>query len=62
VTLHELPAWVSGYCEGDEQKRLRISSLFEEGHYCTTDQYTACPVFQALHGLVAPDVAVGNSQ
>jgi hypothetical protein len=35
------------YCEADTLKGVRVPSLFEETHYCTTLQYPGCRVFQA---------------
>ena len=40
------PGAVNAYCEGHATGRLRIPSLFEEAHYCTTEWYADCPVFQ----------------
>jgi len=38
---------ISGYCEADALRRLRAPTLFEETHYCTSDQFLACPLCRA---------------
>ena len=41
-----------GCCEGDTRAGLRVPSLFEETHYCTTPLYPACRVFLARQSSI----------
>lgn len=50
------------YCEGDMMIGLRVPSLFEETHYCTTLQYPACRVFQARQGAITHENTPETSQ
>jgi|RhiMetdeSRZDD1v2_1073273.scaffolds.fasta_scaffold2917869_1 hypothetical protein len=46
------PFGLKSYCEGDTRAGLRVPSVFEETHYCTTQQYPACRVFQARQSSI----------
>jgi len=62
VSVENHPFGLKGYCEGDQRKGLRVPSLFEETHYCTTLQYPACRVFQARQGSIEHEEAPATSQ
>jgi hypothetical protein len=47
VSGEDHPFGFKSYCEADLLTGLRVPSLFEETHYCTTAHYPACRVFQA---------------
>ena len=47
VRIETHPHGSKGVCEGDRLQGLRVPTLFEETHYCTTPHYPACRVFQA---------------
>jgi hypothetical protein len=52
VSPENHPFGLKSYCEGDPLTGLRVPSLFEETHYCTTMQYPACRVFHARQGCI----------
>lgn len=52
IGVEKDPSELKAYCEGDKLNALRVPSMFEETHYCTTHQYPACRVFQARQGAV----------
>jgi len=58
VNLKNHPARVDAYCDGDSTGRLRIPSLGEQIHYCTTEQYPACEVFQAKQATLEGETYV----
>ncbi|MBI3329719.1 MAG: hypothetical protein HYZ81_23810 [Nitrospinae bacterium] len=49
LSLDQYHHGVRGYCEADALQRLRAPTLFEETHCCMTEQFSACPLFQACH-------------
>ena len=54
LSVEDFPYGLEGYCEGDRLQRVRVPSLFEETHYCTTLQYPTCRVFQARQASSEP--------
>jgi hypothetical protein len=62
VSVENHPFGLKRYCEGDRLKGLRVPSLFEETHYCTTLQYPACRVFQARQASIEHEEGPTTSQ
>jgi hypothetical protein len=64
VSLEHHPFGAKNYCEGDLLAGVRVPSLFEETHYCTTLQYPACRLFQARQASIeiaeAPETPQGR--
>jgi hypothetical protein len=62
VSIEHHPFGLKSYCTGDMLTGLRVPSLFETTHYCTTLQYPACRVFQARQGYIEHTEAPKTSQ
>jgi hypothetical protein len=54
INVENHPSGFKSCCEGDRLKSLRVPTLFEETHYCTTLRYPACRVFQARQRPITP--------
>jgi len=62
ISLQDHPYGLKGYCEGDVQGRLRVPSVYEETHLCTTSHYPACRVFQERQAHIEREQAQGDPQ
>jgi hypothetical protein len=62
INLDRHPFGPKRYCKGDPLVGLRVPSLFEETHYCTTLQYPPCRVFQTRQGYLEYEDIAETSQ